>query len=96
MPAPNLPPRKASPPPSKTPPLPLSPKLAGLQAMLNELAKTERTTQLVDYLYDLRREMLWVADRLAELDFDAFAFLSGLDEADDDDGDDHDCPEEDW
>jgi hypothetical protein len=93
MPAPNLPPRKAPPSAPKTPTLPLSPHLAGLQAMLNELAKSERTTQLVDYLYDLRREMLWVADRLAELDFDAFAFLSELDDEDDDD---HDCPEEEW
>ena len=93
MPAPNLPPRKAPPPVPKTPSLHLSPKLAGLQAMLNELAKTERTTQLVDYLHDLRREMLWVADRLAELDFDAFAFLSELDDEDDDE---HDCPEEEW
>ena len=97
MPAPKLPPRKAPPVAPEAPVLPLSPKLAGLQAMLNELAKTERTTQLVDYLYDLRREMLWVADRLAELDFDAFAFLSELDnEVDDDDGDEHDCPEEEW
>lgn len=96
MPAPKLPPRKAPPLAPKAPVLPLSPKLAGLQAMLDELAKTERTTQLVDYLYDLRREMLWVADRLAELDFDAFEFLSGLDEADDDDSDDDDSPEEEW
>jgi hypothetical protein len=44
MPAPKPSPRKAPPLAPKTPTLPLSPKLAGLQAMLNELAKTERTT----------------------------------------------------
>lgn len=93
MPAPKLPPRKAPPVAPKAPVLPLSPKLAGLQAMINELAKSERMDQLVDYLCDLRREMLWVADRLAELNFDAFAFLSELDDEDDDE---HDCPEEEW
>lgn len=93
MPAPQIPPRKAPPSPAKTPTIPLSPKLAGLQAMINELAKSERMDQLVDYLCDLRREMLWVADRLAELNFDAFAFLSELDDEDDDE---HDCPEEEW
>ena len=85
MPPPKLTPRKAP-----QTPLPLSPKLAGLQAMLNELAKTERTERLVDYLYDLRREMLWVMDELAELDFDALELLAGIDDEEDDD----DYPEE--
>ncbi len=72
-------------------PLPLSPKLAGLQAMLNELAKTERTTQLVDYLHDLRQEFDWAAAELKTLGFCAPCYFSILD-----DGDDHDCPEEEW
>ena len=52
MPAPKLPPRKAPPVAPKAPVLPLSPKLAGLQAMINELAKSERMDQLVNYLHD--------------------------------------------
>ena len=86
MPPPKNPPRTV---PQK--PLPLSPKLAGLQAMLNELAKTERTTQLVDYLHDLRQEFDWAAAELKTLGFCAPCYFSILD-----DGDDHDCPEEEW
>ena len=86
MPPPKLPPRKAP-----QPPVPLSPKLAGLQAMLNELAKSERTTQLVDYLHDLRQEFDWAATELKTLGFCAPCYFSMLD-----DGDDHDCPEEEW
>lgn len=64
------------------------------------VAKDHRTTQLVDYLCDLREEMLWVADELVALDFDAYDFLIGLDEqddkgddrSDDDDADDGDAP----
>jgi hypothetical protein len=89
MPPPKLPPRSMP-----QTPIPLSPKLAGLQAMLDELAKTERTERLVDYLYDLRREMFWVMDELAELDFDALELLAGIDDEEDDDDDD--CPEEEW
>lgn len=51
------------------------------------VAKDHRTTQLVDYLCDLREEMLWVADELIALDFDAYDFLIGLDAHDDDGGD---------
>ena len=91
MPAPKLPPRKAPPLAPKAPVLPLSPKLAGLQAMLNELAKTERTTQLVDYLHDLRQEFDWAAAELKTLGFCAPCYFSILD-----DGDAHDCPEEEW
>jgi hypothetical protein len=72
-------------------PLPLSPKLAGLQAMLNELAKSERTDRLVDYLHDLRQEFDWAAAELKTLGFCAPCYFSILD-----DGDDHDCPEEEW
>ena len=86
MPPPKLPPRTVS-----QKPLPLSPKYAGLQAMLNELAKTERTTQLVDYLHDLRQEFDWAAAELKTLGFCAPCYFSILD-----DGDDHDCPEERW
>lgn len=84
MPPPKLPTRKA-----QQTPLPLSPKLAGLQAMLNELAKSERTTRLVDYLHDLRQEFDWAAAELKTLGFCAPCYFSILD-----DGDDHDCPEE--
>jgi len=58
------------PPPRKTPraapyqPIPLSPKLAGLQAMLNELAKSERMDQLVE----------------SSMGFCTPCYLSGLDE----------------
>lgn len=72
-------------------PLPLSPKLAGLQAMLNELAKSERTDRLVDYLHDLRQEFDWAAAELKTLGFCAPCYFSILD-----DGDDHDCPDEEW
>ena len=72
-------------------PLPLSPKLAGLQAMLNELAKSEPTDRLVDYLHDLRQEFDWAAAELKTLGFCAPCYFSILD-----DGDDHDCPEEEW
>lgn len=90
MPAPPPPPRKT---PHAAPyqPIPLSPKLAGLQAMLNELAKSERMEQLVNYLHDLRQEFDWAAAELKTLGFCAPCYFSMLD-----DGDDHDCPEEDW
>lgn len=65
------PPRSARPAPS----LPLSPQLSAIQSLLEEMAKDERTGRLVDYLCDLRGEMLWVAAALAELDFDAHEFL---------------------
>ena len=87
MPAPPPPPRKT---PRAAPyqPIPLLPKLAGLQAMLNELAKSERMTQLVDYLDDLRKEFDAVAAELASMGFCTPCYLSGLDE----DGG-HDCIE---
>lgn len=86
MPPPKLPPRT-----TPQAPLPLSPKLAGLQQMLNELAKSEQTTRLVDYLHDLRQEFDWAAAELKMLGFCAPCYFSILD-----DGDDHDCPEEEW
>lgn len=91
MPAPRIPPRKAPPSPARTPVIPLSPKLAGLQAMLNELAKSERMDQLVNYLHDLRQEFDWAAAELKALGFCAPCYFSILD-----DGDEHDCPEEEW
>ena len=87
MPAPPPPPRKT---PRAAPyqPIPLSPKLAAMQAMLNELAKSERMDQLVDYLDDLRKEFDAVAAELASMGFCTPCYLSGLDE----DGG-HDCIE---
>jgi hypothetical protein len=89
MPAPPPSPRKT---PRAAPyqPIPLSPKLAGLQAMLYELAKSERMDQLVNYLHDLRQEFDWTAAELKTLGFCAPCYFSILD-----DGDAHDCPEED-
>lgn len=91
MPAPKFPPRKAPQLAPKAPPLPLSPKLAGLQAMLNELAKSERMDRLVNYLHDLRQEFDATAAELKTLGFCAPCYFSMLD-----DGDEHDCPEEEW
>lgn len=48
-------------------------------------------TRLVDYLDDLRKEFDATAADLKTLGFCAPCYLSILD-----DGDDHDCPEEDW
>lgn len=89
MPAPPPPPRK-TPRAAPNQPIPLSPKLAGLQAMLYELAKSERMDQLVEYLHDLRQEFDWAAAELKALGFCAPCYFSMLD-----DGDAHDCPEED-
>jgi hypothetical protein len=85
----------------------ISPHIRELFEKLLVIARDHRTSQLVDYLCDLRSELFWVADELAELDFDAFAFLHALadddndneddawddDDGDDDDGDDSDGPE---
>ena len=60
----------------------------GLIQHLLEMVRDQRTTLLVDRLCDLRDEMLSVIEQLAELDFDAFEFLAGLD---DDDGADNHC-----
>lgn len=90
MPAPPLPPRR-TPRAAPNQPIPLSPKLAGLQAMLYELAKSERMDQLVNYLHDLRQEFDWTAAELKTLGFCAPCYFSILD-----DGDEHDCPEEEW
>jgi hypothetical protein len=69
----------------------ISPHIRELFDKLLVIARDHRTTQLVDYLCDLRLELFWVADELAELDFDAFAFLHALaDDGDNDDGD-NDC-----
>jgi hypothetical protein len=68
----------------------ISPHIRELFDKLLVIAQDHRTTQLVDYLCDLRTEMLWVADELAALDFDAFDFLDGLAENDEDDGEDDD------
>jgi hypothetical protein len=40
----------------------LSPQLAALFAQLDAMADSERMTQLVDYLDDLRREFDWAAE----------------------------------
>jgi hypothetical protein len=46
---------------------------------------------LVDYLHDLRQEFDWAAAELKTLGFCAPCYFSILD-----DGDEHDCPEEEW
>lgn len=68
----------------------MSPSLAELQQLLNGIAETERTTALVDYLHDLRKEFDWAAAELKQLGFCTPCYLSQLD-----DGDDHDCVEQD-
>lgn len=68
----------------------MSPRLAEVQKMLNAFAESERMTVLVDYLEDLRREFDWAAAELKALGFCTPCYLSDLD-----DGDDHDCVEED-
>ncbi len=80
MPSPKQPPRKAP-----QPQLPLSPRLAELQQMVNALAESERMTQLVDYLDDLRKEFDWAAAELKALGMCAPCYFSELDN-----GDDHD------
>lgn len=81
MPVPPLPPRNPAPNPQH-----LSPRLAELQQLLNNLAETERMTRLVDYLHDLQKEFDAVAAELKAMGFCAPCYLSELD-----DGDDHDC-----
>ncbi len=66
----------------------LSPRMAEIYQLFHALAESERTTALVDYLEDLRREFDWAAAELKELGFCAPCYLSELD-----DGDDHDCVE---
>lgn len=85
MPTPKTPPRLS---PKISPRM--SPRLADLQKLLDAIAESERMTILVDYLEDLRREFDWAAAELKELGFCAPCYLSGRD-----DGDDHDCVEED-
>lgn len=77
MPTPKLPPR-------------LSPRMAEIYQLFHAIAESDRTTALVDYLEDLRREFNWVAAELKGLGFCTPCYLSELD-----DGDDHDCVEED-
>jgi hypothetical protein len=73
----------------KIPP-PMSPRLAEMYELLIGIAESERMTALVDYLEDLRREFDNVAAELKQLGFCAPCYLTELD-----DGDDHDCVEED-
>lgn len=73
----------------KVPPR-MSPRLAELQQLLHSVAESERTTALVDYIDDLRREFDWAATELKGLGFCAPCYLSNPDH-----GDDHDCAEED-
>lgn len=47
----------------------LSPQLAALFAQLDAMAESERMTQLVDYLADLRREFDWAAAELKAMGF---------------------------
>lgn len=77
MPSPKIPPR-------------MSPRLAEMYALLIGIAESDRTTALVDYLHDLRKEFDWAAAQLKELGFCTPCYLSQLD-----DGDEHDCVEED-
>ena len=67
-----------------------SPLMADLYQRLHAIAESDRMTALVDYLADLRLEFDWVAAELKALGFCAPCYLSGLD-----DGDDHDCEEDD-
>lgn len=64
----------------------LPPELARLQAYVSAAVETERMTQLVDYLGDLRREFDAVAAELKMMGFCTPCYLSELD-----DGSDHDC-----
>lgn len=73
----------------KTPPH-FSPRLAELHKLLHAMAESERMTALVDYLDDLRKEFDWAAAELKALGLCAPCYLPQLD-----DGDDHDCIEED-
>jgi hypothetical protein len=82
---PNHPPRKAPQPQPH-----LSPRLAEIRQMLNAVAESERMTQLVDYLHDLRKEFDAAAAELKTLGFCAPCYLSDME-----DDDDHDCAEED-
>lgn len=66
----------------------MSPHIREFFDKLVGIAQDHRKTLLVDYLCDLREELFWVVDELAELDFDAFAFLHELAAYDNDDGDD--------
>lgn len=91
MSTPKQPPRKAASPPMVAPPMRLSPQLAALQNMLNGIAQSERMDQLVNYLHDLRREFDATAEELKAMGFCAPCYFSMLDN-----GDDHDCPEDDW
>jgi hypothetical protein len=77
MPSPKIPPR-------------FSPFMADIYQRLHAIAESERTTALVDYLEDLRKEFDWAAAELKKLGFCTPCYLSQLD-----DGDDHDCVEED-
>lgn len=81
MPSPKIPPRFSG---------KMSPSLADLQQLLNGIAETERMTALVDYLHDLRKEFDAAAAELKALGFCAPCYFSQLD-----DGDDHDCVEQD-
>lgn len=69
---------------------PLSPRLAEIYQLFQGIAQSERMTALVDYLEDLRREFDSVAAELKEMGFCTPCYLSELD-----DGDEHDCVEED-
>ena len=76
--------------PSPKIPFRLSPQLAELYQRLHAIAESDRMTSPVDYLEDLRREFDWAAAELKTLGFCAPCYLSELDN-----GDDHDCGEED-
>ena len=76
--------------PSPKYPSRFSPQLAELYLRLHAIAESDRVTSLVDYIEDLRREFDWVSAELKTLGFCTPCYLSELD-----DGDDHDCAEED-
>lgn len=71
--------------PTPKPPPPLSPRMAEIYALFHAIAQSDRTTTLVDYLEDLRREFDWVSAELKELGFCAVSYLSERGEGDDDD-----------
>lgn len=69
---------------------PLSPRMAELYELFYAIAESDRTNLLVDYIEDLRHEFDWVSAELKTLGFCTPCYLSELD-----DGDDHNCVDED-
>lgn len=56
----------------------ISPALADLYRRVHAMAEDERTSALVDYLDDLRREFDWASAELSALGFCARCYLTEL------------------